>query len=615
MGSALAVARVRGWIEPSTQIATIGDELVDSLSLNNTRAEHASYYGLWLRAAATIGRIHGVISRSGSEAASEVIRPSELQQIAAGLWNYKDRPIAIHSDWSVAGILSSELVEVAVQLRQEHITFLLTAAQEPLANWPIDERRPSLWTLLRSAGQIQRLREWLEDWLGENGRVLRDSANDREYIVERWEPFASEIGASDLIDNIRQKLATGRITYRSDRDETFSAASVLLDKFLGQQPSEWTNVGVRLWSLSDAAEGYGCGNNYDDSIARALSKAALRSGPTDVVRLILAEEPNRRDEYWLHEKRNLLISGISAIAQGGDNLTNETKLTLWCLAVGFCRWFQNGDVHRLAELRASLIDTTASGAARQALTREMQMITPAEAVRESHSRGEQERQSRDHTPEKEPSADEMLRGILAGGSCLLTRCVDLVREIFRSRQAGSESLIPAGLRSVGRGDTYTYRWRLEGAPSTDAVFELARLLSDSQLWPLMENACSNIQKSWYWLQGVTDNIQLLCVARSAARGGAILRTALNRQMAMHERWMRGLNDYFPLGHVSLPESVPINNWHSAAAHILGFLLTSRTGEVLASAIHGIHCLVAHKPETIETFFELTAKDEWKARWI
>lgn len=614
IGPALAVARVRGWLEPSTQIATIGDELVDSLHLSNTRAEHSSYYGLWLRAAATIGRIQGVLARSGSEAASEVIRPSELQQIAEALWSHKDRPIAIHSDWSVAGILSSELVEVVVRLRQEHIAALLTAAQEPLVNWPIDERRPSLWTLLRSAGEIQRLREWLENWLGENGKILGDAASDREYIVERWEPFALEIGAADLIDNIRQKLASGRITYRSDRDDTFFAASVLLDKFLRQQPSEWMSAGVRLWSLVDAAKGYGCGNNYDDAIATAVAKAALRSGPGDLVRLILAEEPNRRDEYWLHEKRNLLITGIAAIAEEGDDLTNETKLTLWCLAVGFCRWFRNGDVHRLSEMRATLIDTTAPGAPRRALIREMQRITPAEAVREPHSRAEQQPQLQDRAPDKEPSGD-VLRGILDGGSCLLPRCAELVREILRSWQAESASSIPAVLRSVGRGYDYTYHWRAEGSPSTYAVYELARLLSDSQLWPLMENACSNIEKSSYWLQAVSDNIQLLCAARSSARGGTTLRTALNRQMAMHERWMRGLNDYFPLSSVGFPETLPVAGWHVAAAHILAFLLNSRTGEVLASAIHGMHCLVAHKPETIETLFELTADDEWKARWV
>src|SRR5207244_3470353 len=102
-----------------------------SLTLNETRAEHSAYYGLWLRAAATIGRIHGVLSRSGSEAASEVIRPNELEQIVAALWDHKSRPVAIHSDWHIAGRLASELVEVSVQLRSEHSTALLNAAHTP----------------------------------------------------------------------------------------------------------------------------------------------------------------------------------------------------------------------------------------------------------------------------------------------------------------------------------------------------------------------------------------------------------------------------------------------------------------------------------------------------
>lgn len=612
--SALAVARARGWMQAATEIATIGDELVNALTLSDARAEHSSYYGRWLRAAATIGRIHGVLFRSGPEAASEMIRPLELQQIAVALWDQDHRPIAIHSDWFVAGKLASELVEVSVRLSSEHIDAVLKAAQKPLESWPIDDRRESLWNLLQGAGRIEQLREWLDRWIGENGLVLVNSASDREYIVDKWTPFAAEIGAQDLVDTMRHKLASGRITYRSDRDETFFAASTLLDELLRRDPGEWTSTGLHLWSLSDAAYGLDCGNNYEDAIDTALAKGAFRSGPGDIVRLVFAEEPNRRDHYWLHEVRNLLINGITRIARENDQLTPETRLTFWCLAIGFCRWFQNGDVHRLRELRSALIDTTPL-AERHIIVDEMFRITPAEAVREPYSREGQEHKPPDSKPAEEPSFESSLRQISEGGACLLPRCVELVREILRSRHAEAGSLIPMVLRSVGRNYEYTYQWRTETTLSIASINELARLLSDSQLWPLMETTCNNIQKGWYWLQGVTDNIQVLCVARAAARGTESVRRALNRQMAMHERWIRGLNNDFPFNRVALPESISLPSWHAAAAHIFAFLLNSRTGEVLASAIHGIHCLVAHKPEIVQTMFELTNDDEWKARWV
>ena len=244
LGSALACARIRGWSDSAVEIATIGDELLQALTLPQTRAEHLGYYGLWLRAAATIGRLEGVLARSGSAAASEIIRPRELRQLSSALWNHNDRPMAIHTDWGTTGPLASELVDAAIQLNDEHKEALLSSAAEALADWPVDDRRPSLWTLLRKAGQIDKLRQWLNEWLGENGRVFKDPASDREYLVDKWEPFAIEIGAADLVESARRKLASARITYRSDRDETFFASSGLLDAFLRENPNEWNEAGV-----------------------------------------------------------------------------------------------------------------------------------------------------------------------------------------------------------------------------------------------------------------------------------------------------------------------------------------------------------------------------------
>lgn len=613
--SALALARARGWTQVATEIATIGDELVDALNLNQTRAEYASYYGLWLRAAATIGRIHGVFARSGVQAACEIVRPRELQDIAAALWDRDHLPIAIHSDWFVAGQLSSELIEVIAPLSEEHVTAVLRSAEHPLESWPIDYRRHSLWNLLRNAGRIDQLRKWLEEWIGNKGLVLSESASEREYTVEQWSSFAVQIGAQDVVDRMRHRLAGSRISYRTDSDETFSSVSALLEELLRREPNEWTNAGLHVWSLVDAAYGLGCGNNYEDSIETSLAKAALRSGPEALVQLILAEEPHRRDEYWHYGVRNFLINGLSGVLREGHSLNSEIKLTLWCLAVGFCRWFQNGDIQSLRDLRAKLVDT-APPAERSAIIDGLGRITPAEAVREPRLPDDTSRAtSAPDSAGEQPSFDELLRGIQEGGSCLLPRCLALVREILRSRYTEAEALVPMILRSAGRVRDYSYQWRFESKLAVSSVNELAILLSDAQLWPLVEAACNGIETGGYWLQGVTDNIHVICAARAAARGVATLRSALNRHIAMHERWIRGLHDDFPFKPIVLPAPISVPTWEAAAAHVLLFLLNSRSGEIIASAIHGIHCLVAHKPQIMRTLFELGKDDQWKARWL
>ena len=245
----------------------------------------------------------------------------------------------------------------------------------------------------------------------------------------------------------------------------------------------------------------------------------------------------------------------------------------------------------------------------------MERVSRSEMARNPYPRSGGETGSSKPEQEAQPSYDDLIRDLQNGGYCLLPRAIELVREALIRGTEISDSAIPLILRRVGYDKDYTYHWRFERSVTTDAVYELARVLSDSQLWPLLENAIGGIEKGWHWLQPLSDNIQLLCVARACARGGVVLKTALERQMRMHRRWICGLDDYFSYESVTISPLGEEENWHTATAQIFNYLLNSRTGEVLASAIHGIHCLALHHPEVIKTLFELTANDEWRARWI
>jgi hypothetical protein len=204
--AALSIARTRGWQEVATQAATIADELVEMLALNEARQEHAPVYAFWLRVAATLGRANGVLFRSGRDAASQVVRPQELQQFAASLWD-RDLPAHLFTESSVAGDLADELVDLVIALESEHSSALVLSAAIPLREWPIDYRRPSLWKLLRSAGETQLLRNWAEKWLSNEGLIWAERADEREYILDQWSPYAADIGAEDLIAQAQERLA------------------------------------------------------------------------------------------------------------------------------------------------------------------------------------------------------------------------------------------------------------------------------------------------------------------------------------------------------------------------------------------------------------------------
>jgi hypothetical protein len=610
---ALSTARARGWQEPGIEAATVADELVEALALNENRQEYAPVYGFWLRVAASIGRARGVLARSGKSAASQIIRPQEVGRLAAALWE-RDLPAMLYSESSVAGNLATELVDLVAAFGPEHLSALIAAAEASLSEWPTDYRRQSLWKLLRMAGETQRLRQWIEKWLADGGLVWTDSADSREYVVSQWAPFASEIGAGDLVAHARARLAWCRISYRSDRDDSFFAASLLLEQLLKLQPSEWAYAGHRLWSLADGAAGIGAGINHDGEIDISITKAAIRSGPEAFCRALFANKPNRRDEYWHHEVRNSVIGATIELLREAEPLETDDKLALWCVVAGFCRWFQRGDVKRLAELRQTLFETARSEDERSALVASIERITPGEAVRQPQAEDDHGGHS-GQTPADHDPLEQSLQRIREGGTCGLPECERLIREILRVKPGEATDLIPLVLRSAGGQRKYATSWRSDHRNALASGLQLGKLLTQSQLWPLLEAAAIEAGEGSHWLQGVTDNFHVVLVSRAAGKGEDALRDALRRHFAMHEKWIRGGRRELPFKEVTIPVHALASTWAEAAAEILLFLLNSRSGEIVSSALHGIHALALLKPNVIAFLFTEARGNSWKARWL
>ena len=610
--AALSIARARGWQQPGIEPATIGDELVEELALNESRQEYAPVYGFWLRVAATIGRGRGVLARSNQLAASEVIRPQEIGRFLATLWE-RNLPAMLYSESSVAGNLATELVDLVGTLGAEHRAAMLAAADAPMQEWPIDYRRPSLWNLLRLGGQTQRLRRWTEKWLADDGLVWTDSADSRDYVVAQWAPFVSAIGADDLVAHARERLAWCRISYRSDRDDSFFASSLLLEELLKREPSNWSSAGHRLWSLMDGAAGVGAGINHDEQVDTAILKAALRSRPEALCRVVFAHEPNRRDEYWHHEARNSLIRATSELLREGEPIATDDKVTFWCLAVAFCRWFQKHDVALLAGLRRTLIDTARDGQERTTLSTAIEHLTPSEAVRHPTDGDKEDPIAK--PPQQEKSLEETLDFIRAGGTCGLPECERVIRQIFQKPAEQAAELISLVLRSVAGQRQYPTSWRSDYRDSVAKALALGNLLTEAQLWPLLEAACSEAGSDSHWLQGVLDNIHVALVSRAAGAGVDALRAALYRHFAMHEKWIRGARRELPFREVTIPAEPPAATWDEAAARVMLFLLNSRSGEIVTSALHGIHVLALWRPRVVPLLLEATKDDLWRSRWI
>jgi hypothetical protein len=209
-----------------------------------------------------------------------------------------------------------------------------------------------------------------------------------------------------------------------------------------------------------------------------VAKAAIECGPDDICRLLLADEPSRREEYWHYTARNRLINGLVAHLRDVTSLTLETKLTCWCLAVGFCRWFDESDIRHLSKLRKALRDSCTEESERQALTDALHRLTPSEAVREPPPEREAPILSTTFAEPKNTLAMS-LEHIYRGGEVDARTALDLVRAILRERSEESVTLIPLILKAVGSGRGYASTWFWDDRAARSSLLEIGSLVCET----------------------------------------------------------------------------------------------------------------------------------------
>jgi hypothetical protein len=387
---------------------------------------------------------------------------------------------------------------------------------------------------------------------------------------------------------------------------------LLVEELLKLVPSEWSHSGHQLWSLVDAAVGLGAGINQDEAISTSITKAALRSDPVALCRVITAKQPNHRDEYWQYGVRNSLIAATDEALHEGEAFATDDKLALWCLAVGFCRWSRKGDVALLAGLRETFAATARDEKERSALLDGIARLTPAEAVRRADSEDEQPDDTANHRVEP---LEEAVQRIRSGGACGLPECTRLVREILRTRAEEASELIPLILGSAAGKREYPTTWRSDYRGTVQSALELGKLVGEQRLWPLLQAACSEAANGSHWLQSVTDNMHVVLVSRAAAKGVDAVRVAIDRHLSMHRKWIRGARLELPITEVTIGPEVAAADWSEAGAQILLFLLNSRSGEVVSSALHAVHALASLRPNVIAVLLAGIKNDLWKSRWI
>ena len=613
LSCALDVARALGWTRMDRDSSSIARQVFEAEN-GNLETNDRKFFVAIYRAAALIGRITGAMMRKGPEAAAELAPPKELRQVAEALWS-EGMHGGLHrfEHRRIAGELAVELVKSSVGLSEEHRRELLEAAANlPKFQW--DDRKESLWELYRRTGNPAKLKQWVDRWLGpEEGWLWYPDTSSKEPFLEALIPLAEELGEADLAEKARARAAWQRITYRGHKDYSFRSLHWWLKALGKKDPLCWRDLGVRTQTLRQAARQAGCDNEYGTEIQELIGCMAYRSGPDDLRRLILINEDPRDGEERFYGLHSRLVNGAVEFFEGDDVLSTDVAIGIWCLVLGWSRWHDRHSAGRLKTIRQLMLARVAPGAQRRALEETLQKISPVSAG-DLDTRNDDRETKLKRSPDGGTAA-ELVEVVRAGKTLAPTAAVRVVKYLNLMRPVDYDALVSSTLSQVGNTSPYGSTWSFEDAGSIGSLQEIAALVGDEAMWHLVSAAQAGIGRGSVWLQGVTENLFDVLLARADASGPTTLRTGIEKLCDMHERWLRGGKKAGSISVVTIPAADPATTWDDAVETSLDVVLGSYSSEVVASGLEATHAWITAKPGRIEQLFHRWDTDDWRSKWL
>lgn len=617
VAACLAICRARGWREVATEPGTIADAVFRAFDRLNRREKSAAQHRLIFRAAAMLGRIESVQKRRGWKIAADVITPGQTRELLSALWRDDLVPSYDFRHQSIALDLAEELVEAAGHFGGAHEAEALQLALFLTADRPLDSQRGGVWAVMRRNGRNEALRRSLEHWIGPRGMAWTHYADLRDSII-KYAQMARDMGEHDLADDAVDRLRWCLITYRGHKEDAFGPAYETYELLQKLDPACWKERGLRLWALCDAASSLGADNHLDFEIKTLLGTGAFRCGPNDVWQQFCMTLPqaSAKNDEWHHSMRNRFTGSFAHSLEDGATFSASDKVVCWCLAVGFSRWFDDTDVSALKDLREQILSSCRDENERTWIRDQLLRITPGEMLRQPQTDQRASRDSATETAVKEDVIGECRRLVDEGHEINPALVVRASREVLRRNDALQRSELRNWLSAVGTDQDYTAGWsHCFGIHDREAVLELATLVTDDELWALVDAAVRGIGRGSRWTHGIAGNLHAVTFGRAKARGVSAVRERLDAIHAMHDRWTGGGRRDIEFPTLTMPDLEVVATWEEVSLGVLNVLLGSRSAEVLSSASTGLHALVEHDPRLIPEILALASNDEWRLRWV
>lgn len=600
----LYVARVAGWVEAQRESSGIASELATAIISQNRHVRDQRSFLLPLRAAAMSGLIERMLSKGNPSGAAALVPSQTVRAVIEFIWEAR-HSLDFHDFRDLALNLTFALMEQCQQIGNAHDEMVLSLSLSSAEKFPVDQRMPVLWEILRRAGHREFLYNWAEHWIGEQGAVwLGTGYSERVEIVDKLSHLAREEGWGELAATAKARLRHHLIGYSSHKDYSFQEALDWFEELARRAPIAWCQEGMQLLDICRECHNQGGDNRLLSSIEAEVAAAAFHCGPKSAWAFFNCIDPET-ERYWLQTVRNNLIAAINRIISDGTVTDSMGILTLWSCAVGLTRWFDKYQVQLITELRDSIL-TAVSPEDRKELLKRMQSLTPGEVLREEYDRDRQRQESDEEQVVLNFDAQDvagaiagLLRQVDGGYEPSLVEIGQLAIRVARENPENRAGVMSTLFSVVDTNRAYGRGWDYWG--QEPPLRELVPALREHEAWELMRAAVRPVGDA-YWFQSVSHNVHLLCLYHAAAKGLNELKTGTQYVYAMHRLWA-GLPENKNVDNGEYPPDDSIQTWPHFAALVLRRLLSADSAETVSAALKGISAVVEVAPDMLPTLVE------------
>ena len=337
-------AVVVGYLQPAVDRTEVAQRVLDKYLAKHSHSDKG-YYGLWFNSLCYLG--YWLYAKHNKQSFLEL--PSEIEKILSLLiikdWFPKVLDLQTRNIYSL--ILKAYII-MASQETEAYKSAVSNVCEKIFASNPVHQVMDAGWYFYRE--NVDRLTEWYQDWLGENGKVWDNPIGDRNRIIKDILHLVNKYQLGSSIDTsiAIEKAKWSVIGYASNKEYSLSNVLAWYDNLLEAGYDDTYKYTEHVKELSAKMEELG--DNGLDYEANCKLYGDLFGNSLDTVKKVLST-PVYMSE--LLKEPEYIIEGLIGYLKDASVSENDL-LSIWAFGLGMLNWKNESNQSSIVALNKAI---------------------------------------------------------------------------------------------------------------------------------------------------------------------------------------------------------------------------------------------------------------------